>query len=80
MRKIRLVKNWKKVLRHSSTIWIIAVAVVLSGVEAFVPYLPALVSIDPFWMALLTPVTLMAALVARLVAQKSLSGEDDADR
>lgn len=77
---MRLHKNWKKILKDSWNIRIVAIAVLLSGLEAFVPYLPALVSIDPFWMALLTPTILMVALVARLIAQKSLSGGYDADR
>ncbi|AGC36069.1 hypothetical protein B7L88_gp025 [Rhizobium phage RHEph10] len=77
---MKLHADWKKILLHSWNVRIVALAALLSGAEAFVPYLPALVSIDPFWMAILTPVTLMAALVARLVAQKAISGGDDADR
>lgn len=77
---MKLHRDWKKILKNSWNVRIVAAAVVLSGVEAFVPFLPALMSVPPGVMAALTPITLMAALVARLIAQKTISGEDHADQ
>lgn len=75
---MKLHRDWKKILKHSANIKLVVLAALLSGLEAFIPYLPVLMSIDPFWMAVLTPLTLMVALVARLVVQKSISGDADA--
>ncbi|OCP21886.1 MULTISPECIES: hypothetical protein [unclassified Ensifer] len=77
---MKLHRDWKKILKNSWNVRIIAAAAILSGIEAFIPFLPALISVPPIVMALLTPLTLMAALVARLIAQKTISGDQDEDQ
>lgn len=74
-----LVPNWKTVLKTSSTLRILEIAVLLTLIEAALPYLPEFVPIPSGLFAILSPVTIAAAYVARLIAQKKISGDSDAD-
>ena len=76
---MKLHPDWKKIAKRSWNMRIVVLATLLSGAEALMPFLPALLDVPLEVMAYGTPILLMAALVARLVAQKNLSGEASAD-
>lgn len=71
---MRLIENWRAVLRHAWSIRLLVLAGVLSGLEAALPFANDLFDIQPGVLALLTLIVVAAALVARLVAQTSLGG------
>lgn len=77
--KPTLVPNWKKVVRHSWSIRLLALAGVLSGAEAALPLLSEYFVEWKGWFALATPLVIGAAFVARLLAQKTMQEEDDGD-
>lgn len=66
-----LLPNWKEVLRHAWSIRLILLAGVLSGIEALQPFLAD--RIPPLPYALSACAVTIAALVARVMAQKDLS-------
>lgn len=72
---MKLVWNWRAVLRHAWSIRLLAVAGLLSGVEAALPFIDAAADIPRGIFAGLTLATTMTAFVARLVAQQSVSGK-----
>jgi len=73
---MRLVENWRSVLKRAWSIRLLIVAGALSGIEALLSilngadFLPPIVRI---LMVALTPLVIMAAFVARLVAQRSIA-------
>jgi uncharacterized membrane-anchored protein YitT (DUF2179 family) len=71
--------DWKKILKHALSVKLFIAAAALSGIEALLPYLPAFMTIDPIWLAIATPLTCALGIYFRLVAQKSVSGDDHAD-
>ena len=73
---MRLIPDWRKVLRHAWSVRLIVLAGVLTGAEAILPLFPGLFAVEPQTLALVTFVIVMAALVARFVAQQSISGDD----
>ena len=70
---MRLLDNWRDVLRRAWSVRLIILAAILSGIEAALLFLP--LPVPPGTFALLTCVVTMAAFIARIVAQKNLSGE-----
>jgi hypothetical protein len=73
---MRLASEWKRVLRHAWSIRLIALAGMLSGIEAALPLFGGLLPIPPVAFALATLIVVAAAFVARLVAQEKLSDAD----
>lgn len=71
--KLHLVHNWKTVLRHSSSLRLIALAGLLSGIEAAMPFISS--GFRAGYFALATFIVTAAAFVARLVAQQAISGD-----
>lgn len=69
-----LIHNWKKVLIHAWSIRLIVLAAVLSGIEIVIPLMPTFVEIPPGYFAGASFVVTVAAFVARLTAQQSVSG------
>jgi hypothetical protein len=67
------VHNWRRVLRIAWSVRLMILAVLLSGLEAALPYLDGFIPIPPGLFAVLTVFTGCAALLARLIAQKGLS-------
>lgn len=69
---LTLLPDWKRVLRLAWSVRLIALAAVLTGLEAAMwmlgPYLPW----RPGWLALAACMVSMAALISRLVAQRNL--------
>lgn len=71
---MRLVPNWRAVLRHAWSIRLILIAGLLSGIEVVLPLLDVFATIPPGAFAALSFLITMGALVARLIAQKNISG------
>lgn len=73
---IKLGKNWKSVLLKAWSVRFILLAGILSGVEVFLSASQWILPIPTGIFAALLGLTTMAALISRLVAQKSLSDND----
>lgn len=70
---MHLVSDWKRVLQRAWSIRLMLIAGALSGLEFALPYLDGYVDIPPRLFAALSGLTVAAAFVARLVAQKGVS-------
>jgi hypothetical protein len=73
---MKLVADWRRVLRRAWSIRLMILAGLLSGIEAALPLLDGYVDIPPRLFAVLSGLTVAAAFVARLVAQKDISDAD----
>lgn len=71
-----LIDDWRTVLRRAWSIRLLAVAGLLSGLEAAVPFLDGILPIPRGTFAVLAFLATGGAFVARLVAQKSMYEED----
>ncbi|MBI2240305.1 MAG: hypothetical protein HYU59_05815 [Magnetospirillum gryphiswaldense] len=76
---MRLVDDWLSVLRKAWSIRLIALAALLSGLEIAIPLLDGVVDLPRGLFAALSGVVTSAALVARLVAQRSMNDADARD-
>jgi len=65
---MKLMTDWRRVLRKAWSVRLMALAALLSGAEAASPVLGEFLGVGPF--ALMTALLTVGALVARLVAQK----------
>lgn len=72
---MRLVANWRRVLRYAWSVRLIILAGLLTGIEALLPLFPDLFGLSPGWLGTVTFLIVMAALVSRFVAQDSVSGD-----
>lgn len=68
---MKLVTNWRDVIRRAWSLRLLALAAVLSGAEIALPYLVDGMPVGLF--ASLSGVLTVAAMAARVVAQKGLS-------
>lgn len=70
-----IISNWRTVLKKAWSVRLMALAAVLTGVEAVLPFFSPL---EPsLWFAGATFVVVCAALVARLVAQPAMHGGEE---
>lgn len=67
-----LLPNWQAVLRHAWSVRLLAIAALLSGVEAVLPFLQDFLPISPGTFALLSLAVSIGALIARIVSQKDI--------
>ena len=67
-----LYRNWRTILRKAWSIRLMLLAGALSGAEALVTIFPDVLHLPRGFMAVIVPVVIGAALVARLVAQRDL--------
>ncbi|MBZ9922269.1 hypothetical protein LB579_31835 [Mesorhizobium sp. BR1-1-7] len=74
---MRLIDDWKAVLRHAWSVRLLFIAAVLSGLEVALPLLNGLLPVPPLVFAALSGLCVCAAFVARFVVQKKLSGKED---
>ncbi|MBX3536562.1 MAG: hypothetical protein KF735_02895 [Chelatococcus sp.] len=74
---MRLVANWREVLRYAWSIRLILLAGLLSGAEVALPFLQDILPIHRGVFAALSGLTVCGAVVSRIVAQKSVSGEQE---
>lgn len=72
----RLVRDWRKVLRHSWSVRLLGLAFVFSAAEVTLPYLQSVLPLSPGWFGVLSGLATGAAFVARLLAQKQFQVED----
>lgn len=70
----RVIPHWRRVLRYAWSVRLIVLAGVLTGLEAVLPLMPDLLPLRPEWLASLTFLIVMGALVARFIAQSNVSG------
>lgn len=68
-----LVHNWRQVLKRAWSVRLMLIAGLLSGLEFAMPYLDGYVDIPPRLFALLSGLTVAAAFIARLLAQKDVA-------
>lgn len=68
---MKLIDNWRDVLRKAWSLRLMLLAAILSGVEVVLPFLSEAIPRGLF--AVLSFLTVAGAFVARLVAQKGLS-------
>ncbi|TDX19717.1 hypothetical protein [Rhodovulum visakhapatnamense] len=74
---MKLVPNWRAVLRRAWSVWILAAMVILSGLEAAASLLSAdMLGLPPDVYAAVVGVLSAAAVLARLIAQTGLQGAD----
>lgn len=69
---MRLVQDWKRVLQRAWSVRLMLIAAILSGLEVAMPYLDGYVDIPPRLFALLSGITVAAAFIARIVAQRNI--------
>lgn len=70
---MKIVANWRAVLRCAWSIRLMILAGLLSGIEVALPLLDGLLPIPPGIFAAMSAVATAGAFIARLVAQKGLS-------
>lgn len=70
---MRPLHNWSTVLRRAWSVRFMALAALLTGVEAGLPLLDGYVDIPPRIFAALACLSAAGGLVARFIAQKGLS-------
>lgn len=68
---MKLIDNWRDVLRKAWSLRLMFLAAILSGVEVVLPFFSEAIPRGLF--AVLSFLTVAGAFVARLVAQKGLS-------
>ncbi|MBL3571373.1 hypothetical protein BV509_20335 [Rhodovulum sulfidophilum] len=74
---MKLVPNWRAVLRRAWSVWILAAMVILSGLEAAASLLSAdMLGLPPDVYAAAVGLLSAAAVLARLIAQTGLEGAD----
>lgn len=74
---MRLVANWRAVLRHAYSIRLLLLAGILSGLEVALPLLDGILPVPPTTFAVLSGLCVCMAFIARLVAQDRVSGGRD---
>ena len=74
-----LISNWRRVLARSWSMRLMALAGLFSGLEAALPYLEQSLDWPAGSFAALSSLTVAAAFIARLVAQKQIQEEDHAE-
>lgn len=73
---MRLVANWRAVLRYAWSVRLILLAAVLSGIEVALPFIGDAHPIPPRIFAALSFLTTAGAFIARLTAQKGVSPDE----
>ncbi|HWU19390.1 MAG TPA: hypothetical protein VN155_17040 [Devosia sp.] len=73
---MNLIPNWRVVISHAWSIRLMLLAAVLSGLEVALPFMPSFVTIPDRTFAVLSALTVAAAFIARLLAQKQITAPD----
>lgn len=74
---MRLVSNWRAVIRKAWSIKFIVLAGIFTGLEAIVSFLPTLFPwVQSGYMALATGLIVIAAFISRIVAQKGVTPDE----
>ncbi len=72
---MKLVSNWRRVLRHAWSIRLLLAAALLSGLEVVLPYLGDAFPIPTGAFAALTFIVTVVAFVMRIKSQKVFRDE-----
>ena len=72
---MKLLSNWRAVLRHAWSVRLMILAALFSGAEIAWPFLEGFVPVPRATFGVISGLLTMAALIARFVAQKPISGE-----
>lgn len=72
---MKLYPNWRKIIRKAWSIKFLALAALLTGIEAVLPLFADVIPRGVF--SLLTLIAVISAFVARLVAQKDIDDGDE---
>jgi hypothetical protein len=78
--KMRLIDNWWAVLLRSWAGWAGILAAILNGVSITVYFITASMPVPPIWLAVANGLLGIAVPLLRLIPQKSISGDPDADQ
>lgn len=73
---MKLVSNWRAVLRHAWSVRLMVLGAVLCGAEMALPLLNGVLPIPPRTFAALSFVATAGAFIARIVAQQRVSGDE----
>ncbi|TGP22284.1 MULTISPECIES: hypothetical protein [unclassified Mesorhizobium] len=76
---MRLVDNWRAVLKHAWTVRIAIFAALLNGIAVTVAIITGAMPFPPIWLAIVNGVLTAAVPIVRLIPQKPISGDPDAD-
>lgn len=74
--RLRIIANWRAVLRYGWSVKLIILAGILTGLEAILPLVPDLLPawVPVEWLVAAQFLIVMSALVARFIAQEKVSG------
>lgn len=72
---MKLVANWRTVLRRAWSVRLIVAAGILSGIEIALPLLDGYLPVPQGVFAALSALTTAGAFIARIVAQKDVKDE-----
>lgn len=73
---MKLLSNWRAVLRHAWSVRFMVLAAVFSGAEIAWPFLEEIVPVPRSTFGIVSGLLTMAALVARFVAQEKITPKD----
>lgn len=77
---MKLVANWREVLRYAWSIKLMVLAGLFSGLEVALPFMRDFFPLDPGVFAALAFLTTAGAFVSRLIAQRNThEGTDNLD-
>ena len=76
---MKLIPEWRLVLRHAWSVRLILLAGIFAGFEAVLPFFPEVFGYDQRWIGVLTFAIVMLALVSRFIAQQSIRGKHGED-
>lgn len=77
---MRLIDDWRRVLRYSASLKFIVIAMFFTGTEAALQVAGDYLPIGRGWLSFLSFVVMGGAFGARLIAQQKISGGGDADQ
>lgn len=72
---MKLISNWRAVLKHAWSVRLLLLAGILSGLEVALPLLDGILPVPPTTFAVLSGLCVCMAFIARLVAQDRVSGD-----
>ncbi len=72
---MKLVSDWRRVLRYAWSIRLLLAAALLSGLEVVLPYLGDVFPIPTGAFAAITFIVTVLALVMRIISQKAFRDE-----
>ena len=73
---MRLIPEWRRVLRYGWSVRLIVLAGILTGLEAVLPLVPEFLPIPIEYLAVSQFLIVMGALFARFIAQSKVSGDE----